>query len=136
MATWTLTAHTERLLGCFERKILRHIYRGVFENGVWRRRYNFELYQLYNEPDIVKAIKINRLRWVGHLERKDETELTKYIFHQKPVGSRPRGRPRSRFKDQVEEDLRRLNIRGWRARARNGNEWRRLLEQARTHQGL
>jgi hypothetical protein len=32
----------------------------VPENGEWRRRYKKELYQLYEEPDIVKCIKINR----------------------------------------------------------------------------
>jgi hypothetical protein len=39
----------------------------VLENGEWRRRYIKELYQLFEEPDIVICIKINRLHWCGHV---------------------------------------------------------------------
>jgi hypothetical protein len=38
----------------FERKILRRIYGSVNEGGRWRIRYNDELYQLFNEPEILK----------------------------------------------------------------------------------
>jgi hypothetical protein len=38
----------------------------VGDKGQWRRRYNFELYKLHVEPDLVKYIKINRLKWAGH----------------------------------------------------------------------
>lgn len=134
--TWTMTKSDEDLLGCFERKILRHIYRGVQENGVWRRRCNFELYRLYEEPNIVRSIKVNRLRWLGHVERMDDMEPSKRMFHQAVVGTRKRGRPRSRFKDQVEDNLKTLGVRNWKARARDGRGWKLILEQARTHQGL
>lgn len=134
--TWTMTKSDEELLGCFERKILRHIYRGVQENGMWRRRYNFELYSLYEEPDIARSIKVNRLRWLGHLERMDEMEPPKQILHQTPAGNRKRGRPRARFKDQVEDNLRTLRVRNWKAKAKNRKEWKLILEQAKTHPGL
>lgn len=134
--TWTMTKSDEELLGCFERKILRHIYRGVQENGTWRRRYNFELYSLYEEPDIARSIKVNRLRWLGHLERMDEMEPPKQILHQTPAGNRKRGRPRARFKDQVEDNLRTLRVRNWKAKAKNRKEWKLILEQAKTHPGL
>jgi hypothetical protein len=32
---------------------------------VLRKRYDHELYELFNEPDIVKYIKINILGWAG-----------------------------------------------------------------------
>ena len=131
-----MTINSERFLGCFEKRILSTIFRGVQESGMWRRRYIYELYHLYKEPDIVRLIKIHRLRWVGHIERMEEGQPTKHIFYQKPMGSRKRGRPRSRFKDQIEEDLRKLNIRNWKAKACNREEWNRLLEKAKTHQGL
>jgi len=31
--------------------------------------YNFELYRIYQGPDIVRSIKIGRLRWMGHVMR-------------------------------------------------------------------
>lgn len=77
-------------MGCLERKVLKHIYKGVLENGSWGRHYNFKVYNIYKEPEIVKAIRINRLKWK---DRMDETQPVKQILHQTPVGSRPTGRP-------------------------------------------
>ena len=34
------------------------IYGSMKDNGVWRTRYNSELYTVYNELDIVKVVKI------------------------------------------------------------------------------
>jgi hypothetical protein len=65
--TWTLTKSDEKALGLFERKILRSIFGVVQDKGQWRRRYNFEFYNLCDEPDLVKCIKINRLKWAGHV---------------------------------------------------------------------
>jgi hypothetical protein len=39
------------------------------KNGVCKLRYNDELDKLYNEPDIVKLIKVGHLGWVGYLSR-------------------------------------------------------------------
>jgi hypothetical protein len=68
---WTPSRSDEAMLICFERKILRRIFGAKQESGMWRRRYNFELHRLYKEPDIVKTIKIGRLRWIGHVMRMD-----------------------------------------------------------------
>ena len=38
------------MLQIFDRRILRLIYGPVNDNGVWRTRYNSELYTLYDEP--------------------------------------------------------------------------------------
>jgi hypothetical protein len=59
----------------------------VQENGVWRKRYNREIYELFNEPDIVKYIVINRLGWAGHVIRTDNNRTVK-VFNTKPIGIR------------------------------------------------
>jgi hypothetical protein len=64
--SWSLTKNEENEINIFERKILRKIYGPTNDNGVWRIRYNQELYGLYNEPDIIKIVKAARLRWLGH----------------------------------------------------------------------
>lgn len=50
----------------FDWKILRSIFDDVRRiSNDWRRRYNRELYQLYNELEIDKYIKI---RWLCHVQ--------------------------------------------------------------------
>jgi hypothetical protein len=47
----------ENMLRIFERRILRKIYGPIKDDNAWISRYNHELYQLYNEPGIMKIIK-------------------------------------------------------------------------------
>jgi len=47
------------------------------------------------------------------------------------------GRPRTRWADVVQRDaLQLLWIRGWRRRAANRDEWRRLVREAKAWKGL
>jgi hypothetical protein len=51
--------------------------------------------------------------------------------------ARPLGRPRTRWADVVQRDaLQLLGIRGWRRRAENRDEWRRLMGVAKGWKGL
>jgi hypothetical protein len=59
----------ERRLSLFERKVLRCIFGEKQENGTWRKRHNYKLYETFNEPNIVTYIKVKRLAWAGHLVR-------------------------------------------------------------------
>jgi hypothetical protein len=67
--TWALTKSDENLLKILERKILRKIYGLIQEQHIWRIRNNEELKRSINGEDIVKFIKAQRLRWLGHLKR-------------------------------------------------------------------
>lgn len=51
--SWTLREADRRVLGVFERKVLRSILGGKLENGIWLRRMNHELYQVYKSADTV-----------------------------------------------------------------------------------
>jgi hypothetical protein len=58
----------------------------VQENGVWRKRCSHELYELFNETDIVKYIKINTLGWAGHVIRMDNNRTVNEVFNTKTIG--------------------------------------------------
>jgi hypothetical protein len=77
----------------------------VQDNGVWRKRYNHELYELFNEPDIVKYIKINTLGWAGHVICVDNNRTVKKVFNAKPIGIRKIGRPKLRWEGDVIQEL-------------------------------
>ena len=133
---WTLSKKDESVLGCFERKILPVIFGPVRIDGEWRRRYNDELYGLYSDTDLVSRIKVQRLRWLGHVERMDINAPARKVFESNPEGRRSRGRPRLRWRTQVERDLNQLCVRNWRQLAKDRAGWRRLLVEAQVHPGL
>ena len=64
----------------FERKILRKIC-GPTQNsdGIWRIETNDELRQRMKQEDIIKFIKSQRLRWVAHVMRMENTRTTRKI---------------------------------------------------------
>jgi hypothetical protein len=134
--TWVLTASDENQLNIFERKILIKIY-GPTQNpdGSWRFKTN-ELRHKMKQEDIVKFIKAQRLRWAAHVMRMDKTRTTRKITEWISYKTRSVGRPRLRWMDQVEEDLKRTNITGWRVKAEDRQEWSRIVEQTKTHPGL
>ena len=77
--TWVLSKCDEAILGVFERKILRAIFGPTNDNGEWRIKSNNELYTLYKESGIVTYIKINRLKWAGHVIGMEEQRPTRRI---------------------------------------------------------
>ena len=85
---------------------------------------------------IIKFIKSQRLRWAAHVMRMVNTRTTRKITEWKPNKTRPVGRLRLRWMDQVEEDLKRMKIVGWRAKVKDRQEWNRIVEQTETHPGL
>jgi hypothetical protein len=42
------------------------------EDGSWRKLNNDELHDLYSSPNIVRVIKLRRMRWAGHVARMGE----------------------------------------------------------------
>ena len=109
-ASWTPTDSDGRMLDMFDIKVLRTIYSPVCVAGEWRTRYNHELYALYKDDQVTKKIRLHRLRWLGHLARKNDDNVAKLVFERSPEGSRRRGRPKLRWKESVLEDYQKLGV--------------------------
>ncbi|GFY21857.1 endonuclease-reverse transcriptase [Trichonephila clavipes] len=75
--------------------------------------YMTSLKWLYKEPQVTQVIRSNRLRWLGHIWRSHENNQTRAYTFKNPMGSRTRGRPPTRWIDDVENDLKTLNIKNW-----------------------
>jgi hypothetical protein len=57
--------------------VLRCILGTKQENGTWRKRYNHELYEIFNGPNIVNYIIVKRLAWAGHVVRMNSDRTPK-----------------------------------------------------------
>jgi hypothetical protein len=60
----------------------------------------------------------------------------KKIFNTKPDEARSVVRPKLRWEDGVDQDMRILWVKNWKKVALNKDEWAKLLKKARVHQGL
>jgi hypothetical protein len=72
--------------------------------------HNGEPHNLYSSPDIIRQIKLRKMRWAGHVERMGEGRNVYRVLVEKPEGKRPLGRPRRRWEDGTKMDLRGI---GW-----------------------
>jgi hypothetical protein len=51
--------------------------------------------------NIVRFIKAQRIKWLRHIQRMDQARPARKIIHWEPMGSRPVGRPRKRWKRKL-----------------------------------
>jgi hypothetical protein len=66
----------------------------------------------------------------------NDNDPAKKVLTSQPRGSRPRGRPKLRWQDQVAEDAARSGGRNWKRTAHNREDWRNFLKGAKAHPGL
>jgi hypothetical protein len=77
--------------------------------------------------DIVRFIKAQRIKWLGHIQRMDQARATGKLLEWKPRGTRPVGKPRQRWQEHVVEDLKELKVKTGRGQLRIelGETWLR-----------
>jgi hypothetical protein len=104
---WTTTNITQQKLRTFENKIWRRIC-GPIRNprtGQWHRKFNQKLKEELNSTinTINRFIKSQRLKWLGHVMRRNTDALTKVVLNWKPNGRKPRNHSWKRWLDVVEK---------------------------------
>jgi hypothetical protein len=73
-----------------------------------------------NREDIVKFIKAQRIRWLGHLKRMEVAAMTRKMMEGRLFIGRRKGRPRLR----------------WMEKTKDREQWRLVVEEAKAHPGL
>jgi len=61
-----------------------------------------------------------------------EDNIVQKIKRWKPMSKRPIGRPKTRWENDVLEDIKSTNIGNWKKVAQNRDSWKKVVEQART----
>ena len=80
-----------------------------------------------------------RLRWYGHVLRKDDGYIGRRMLKMELPGKRKRGRPKRRFMDVVKEDMAEVEVKeedaddrsNWRLKIRCGDPWWEKAERRR-----
>jgi hypothetical protein len=63
------------------------------------------------------------------------TRTVKKLTEWEPYLSRPVGRPRVRWLEQVEEDLKKMNVRNWRENCKDRRLWNEIVKQPKPTKG-
>ena len=93
---------------------------------------NKEIYASVNKPTIIETIRLNRLRWFGHVTRMEGNRIAKRVLYMNLGTTRLKGRPRNRWQDEVREDgitaggegsQEKVHKRGMEEAPENSKEW-------------
>ena len=90
----------------------------LFHNPTTRKRLGID--------DIILILQQNRLRWYGHLLRKEDTDLVKKCTEYEVEGSRPRARPKRMWREVVQKDCQARNLNSEDAMDRG--RWKKLIK--------
>jgi len=101
-------------------------------DGYWRTEPNQEINDILKVQNIIGFIKKQRLNWLDHVERMAEDNIVQEIKRWKPMSKRPIGRPKTRWEDEVLEDIKSINVSNWKKVAQNRDSWKKVVHQART----
>jgi len=105
--TWVLKENMINKLMIFERKIMRKIFDSKrSDDGHWRIKTNQEINDILKGQNIIGFIKKQRFNWLDHVERMAEDNNVQKIKRWKPMSKRPIGRPKTRWENDVLEDIR------------------------------
>jgi hypothetical protein len=103
------------------KSVLRTIYGPKREeDGSWRNLHNDELHSLYSSPNIVRVIKLRRMKWAGQVARMGEGRGVYRVLVGRPEGKRSLERPRRRWEDSIKMDFSEIGI--------DGVNWIRLAQ--------
>ena len=72
---------------------------------------------------IDKVMRSGRLRWFGHVQRRDSNNVTRRVMNLAIPGARRRGRPKKTWHQQLKDDM--MGVGVTTDVALDRNEWRR-----------
>ena len=81
---------------------------------------------------MLSFFRINRLNWIGHVNRIDSEKTVDKVFNNTLQGSRQRGPPRNRWWNCVQRDNNKFKITNWEGRSKTEQNGRSPLRRRRS----
>jgi hypothetical protein len=85
---------------------------------------------LLKEPTITETVRLNRLQRFGHVAGMERNRIPKRVLYMN-LETRLRGRPSSRWQNEMMEDGRIVRGEVWPEKVYNREDWKKLLRTAR-----
>jgi len=79
----------------------------------------------------INYVKAQRLSCFGHINRMPETSIVRKIYKLKSFASRPVGRPKFRWEDDVRKDLRKTKLIKWAEQVQDRLKLKDIVEKAK-----
>jgi len=119
--TWPVRKENEVALQRAEMRMVRWMCNVKVKDRVPSK----ELRETLGIEDIILILQQNRLRWYGHVLRKEDTDWVKKCIEYEVEDSRPRGRPKRTWKEAVQKDCQALNLN--KEDAMDRGRWKKLI---------
>ena len=97
--TWIINKKERQKIQSAEMRFLRKVANYSRQD----RKRNTEIRNELNVRELNSEIEKYRRKWNDHLHRMENNRIPKIIYKYKPAGRRNIGRPRTKWKDQIEE---------------------------------
>ena len=91
---------------------------------------NEEIREAATVQPIATHLMQKRLRWYGHVRRRDESHITRTVLDMEVEGVRPRGRPKLRYMDTIKRDIKKNGLTD--VNILDRKDWRLVVSRA-TH---
>jgi hypothetical protein len=116
---WRMTDSDSTRLSVFHTKNLRRILQIFWPDTIS----NQQLLARCNQDSMETIIMQRRWRWIGHVMRREQDNITRTALHWTPEGKRKRGRPRNTWRRTVDAELKTLGVpsRSWPRTDRRGD---------------
>jgi hypothetical protein len=83
----------------------------------------------------VKFIKVQRIRWLGHVKRMEVGAMPRRMMEERLFIGRRKGGPRLRWIDDV-ADMRAMKTKQWTEKVEDREQCRLVVKEAKAHPGL
>jgi hypothetical protein len=101
---WGVTQGLESVFVSCDRRILRHMVGVTWRDGVS----SVEVAARCNVKELSVVLRERRLRWFGHVMRREGAGALGRIMEMEVEGRLPRGRPKKSWLKCIEEDLEKI----------------------------
>jgi len=120
--TWPVRKENEVVLQRAEMRMVRWMHNDKVKGRVPSK----ELRERLGIGDIILILQQNRLRWYGHVLRKEDTDWVEKCMEYEVEGSRPRSRPKTTWREVVRKDCQARNFN--RKDAMDRSRWKKLIK--------